>query len=309
VRGVTHYFVFVRFFLGYSDLFPFDRFVRLQDAEIAVAVESLRDEWWGDSANRSCFVEAERVAMSRPRPTATARPGNNQHLPRQFAPTPPPRRTAHRGVPSFPQVARFARWWDGTTFGDSGYGISRPHTVARFDKKTGAETAATALQVRAVQTRIDAAERWKTNDDMGLATANARFAAVPESELSEADRIIARAQLVRIHQPVGMGTLVEEALLRLYWPHLFQTLEEAEARFNPLPTLDATKLAVLRFLGKTAPRLVLNADIEAGAELGKQAVVATVLWLIEKNLAVRPNGPRKGTTITDEGRQLLAKMR
>lgn len=38
--------VFVRFFFGYSDSFPYERFVHLKDDDCAGAIEALGEEWW-----------------------------------------------------------------------------------------------------------------------------------------------------------------------------------------------------------------------------------------------------------------------
>ena len=225
------------------------------------------------------------------------------------APLPPRGNPAPRRVP-FRNVASFARWWDGTTINGSGCGISRLYPVARFDKKRSADTAAAALQERVAEVRCVAAakEHWE-GDDWLYATTSPRFVVVAGSKLSDAESVTVDVQLQRFGEPPTKMRSAEESMLRSYWPHLLPILEQVEPRPSPAPTLDATNLAVLRFLGETAPRLVLNAAIEAGAQRGKQAVIAAVNRLIDQKLAARPNGPRKGTTITDEGKRLLARIR
>jgi hypothetical protein len=305
---MSRYLVFVRFFLGYSAPFPFDRFLRLEDEEIDAAIMSLRDEWWANSGNRKRFVERERAALARPVPTVTARPGRHLHLRQPYAPRTPPQRTARNGVPGFEEVARCAGWWDGMTFGGSACGISRRYAIARFEKKSEADTAAAVLQERAVEVARVALRGLKKGTDMIVSTANPRFVPLPESMLSNPQRLFADDQISRVGQPLSDRCSVEESLLHLHSPHLLPTLEQVKSQFNPVPTLDATQVAVLRFLAETAPRLALNAEIEAGAERAKQAVIAAVNWLIDRGLATRPNGPRKGTAITDEGKRLLARI-
>jgi hypothetical protein len=75
------------------------------------------------------------------------------------------------------------------------------------------------------------------------------------------------------------------------------------------PVLSESELSVLLVLRGRHPRLVKNADIEAAAMLSKQTVGEAVTSLIAKNLAARPNGERKGATVTPEGIALADRIR
>lgn len=58
---------------------------------------------------------------------------------------------------------------------------------------------------------------------------------------------------------------------------------------------------IIRFLSTRSGRTCVNAEIEAGAELSKATVSKYVNTLIDKKLAHRPDGERKGVTLTAEG--------
>lgn len=74
------------------------------------------------------------------------------------------------------------------------------------------------------------------------------------------------------------------------------------------PVLDKETLAVLKFLDENQGVCKHNVDIEAGTELCKATVRRAVTWLIKKSLASRPNGERKGTTISDQGIALMERI-
>lgn len=75
------------------------------------------------------------------------------------------------------------------------------------------------------------------------------------------------------------------------------------------PPIDETELAVLRALRDKHPLLTKNVDIEAAADLSKQTVGEVVTALIDKGLATRPQGERKGVVLTAEGLALVDRIR
>lgn len=64
---------------------------------------------------------------------------------------------------------------------------------------------------------------------------------------------------------------------------------------------------IIKFLRKCPGRTCVNADIEVGADLAKATVAKYVNTLIAKGLAHKPNGERKGVTLTAEGQRFAAR--
>ncbi len=77
---------------------------------------------------------------------------------------------------------------------------------------------------------------------------------------------------------------------------------------NDLPPIDDAALAVLETLNKARPKLLKNVEIEAAIKRSKQAIGEAVRYLLDKNLVSRPNGERKGVTITPSGIELLERI-
>ncbi len=75
------------------------------------------------------------------------------------------------------------------------------------------------------------------------------------------------------------------------------------------PPIDETALAILMELRDKHPVLVKNVDLEAATNLSKQPVTKVVTELIGKNLVIRPEGKRKGATVTPEGIALVDRIR
>lgn len=74
-------------------------------------------------------------------------------------------------------------------------------------------------------------------------------------------------------------------------------------------TVNETELAVLNALYEQRPRLLKNVDVEVAANLSKQTVGEAVVSLLGKNLITRPNGRRKGATLTPAGIALVDRIR
>lgn len=75
------------------------------------------------------------------------------------------------------------------------------------------------------------------------------------------------------------------------------------------PPIDETALAILMELRDKHPVLVKNVDLEAATNLSEQPVTKVVTELIGKNLVIRPEGKRKGATVTPEGIALVDRIR
>lgn len=74
-------------------------------------------------------------------------------------------------------------------------------------------------------------------------------------------------------------------------------------------TIDEAELAVLNAIYDRMPVLVKNTDIEPAAGLSKQTVGDVIVVLIDKGLVIRPNGERKGATLTPAGVALVERVR
>jgi predicted transcriptional regulator len=75
------------------------------------------------------------------------------------------------------------------------------------------------------------------------------------------------------------------------------------------PPIDENGVKVLSILKDKSPMLQKNVDIEANVDLSKQTVGRLVTELIDKRLVHRPEGERKGVTITECGIALLDRIR
>jgi hypothetical protein len=118
----------------------------------------------------------------------------------------------------------------------------------------------------------------------------------------EGDAFPERQLLVDLHEAV-----MAEKGINLTAPVRPPTDDEAPQE-TVGPLLDEAMLAVLRHLDESAPILQVNVDIEQGTELGKRTVGNAVCYLIEHDLANRPRGERKGSTITRRGKEFLAQI-
>ena len=74
------------------------------------------------------------------------------------------------------------------------------------------------------------------------------------------------------------------------------------------PVLDDGMLAVLTFLHENEGVCRLNVDIQVGTSLSKATVGRAVTYLIRIQLAFRPNGERKGTSITNPGKEFMKRI-
>jgi hypothetical protein len=229
--------VFVRFFLGYSEPFPFERFVHLNDNEIKGALEALRKEWLSEPANVR-RLEASRLELEERQRTWSqsflARPGRQSVVPGGL-PSGVKVQPSQRGEPSFDEIASLAGWrLLQMSCGDSDHGITHRYPVAEFSTKEDADAAAEALRdtVGELARGAYAKHHWKEGSDEYLnATANPRFIVVAESKLSRSEMARANVRMGRLDGPVGEQLSPEEALLRFFLPKLLATLDQLKALF------------------------------------------------------------------------------
>jgi hypothetical protein len=234
------YLVFVRFFLGYSESFPFERFLHVDDADIDGAVEALRREWWSDPANAARLRASRRELESRVREwneSGLARPGRSMGwgLPGRAArpedadPAPDEARE-----PSFVEVAAEAGWGHPTALGDWRYGISHRYPLRRYPTEEAARDAVAALQGRVSELARSAHLTEQSNgEEYVLATGNPRFIVVAEEKLSRAEMIRARERMHRVNSQARGQQSPEEALLRVFLPNIRSTLEQIDALATP----------------------------------------------------------------------------
>lgn len=81
--------------------------------------------------------------------------------------------------------------------------------------------------------------------------------------------------------------------------------EPTEADSTESVVVDPRDVAILRALDKRAPQLCYLVDLEAEDCGTRKTISKRLTKLVEKDLAVRPDGERTGATITPAGRQLL----
>lgn len=323
---MSGYVVFVRFFPGYTESFPFQRFANLNDDDIKGAVDALRKEWWKDPANRRQVQVSRKETEERVREwnqAALARPGVNRSLPWQEAPEGAGAPALRTGTPSLEEVAVVAGWGTPMASEDLPYGISRRYPVALFKAKEDADAAAAALQERVAElARATWAQQTWSAEDGWLALANPRFGVVEEAQLSRATLATARERIQRVHGPAGEHQTLDEALLRFYLPKIGATLEQVRdaasaadglGKNQPVDTAvllpeDTTILVVLSQAGRAllfseicrnAAGLVRKMATEKGHGAAQQAGLVTlsdtkirerVPVLEEQGLVSRPPG-------------------
>jgi hypothetical protein len=234
------YLVFVRFFLGYSKSFPFERFLHLDDADIDGAVEALRREWRSDGANAARLRASRRELERRAREwkeSGLARPGRSMGWgvpgsaarPEDADPTPEEARE-----PSFEEVAAEAGWGHPTALGDSRYGITHRYPLRGYATEEAARDAVAALQGRVSELARSAHLTEQSDGEVYLlAAANPRFIIVAEEKLSRAELIRARERIHRVNSQGGGQQSPEEALLRVFLPNIRSTMEQIDALATP----------------------------------------------------------------------------
>jgi len=88
-----------------------------------------------------------------------------------------------------------------------------------------------------------------------------------------------------------------------------EAAEPGEVTTAPPLSLDDEELAVLRALQRAEPRLLRIIDLEADGDCPSNRIIGErVNTLIGCGLAARPKGPKRGATITQAGRDLLARL-
>jgi hypothetical protein len=268
------YFVFVRFFFGYSNSFPFEQFANVKDGDLVRVAEAFGKRWWSKPANRRRLQTArakwvrewkkrrkEQEAKVREwKQGELAGPGVNWLLPdteRSKAPPKPKAPTVRTGAPNFQEIANLEGWRVPHGFIlDWLHDISNRYPVAHFNRKGLAVAAAAALQDRVVELAKATwgKQPWSDGDDL-LALLNPRFSVVVDRELSRAESATATEQLQRINGPVSANPTSEEGFLRFYWPLIRPTMEQFD---HSLPTK-----------GGGGERVVLRGRDEGPLLLGK----------------------------------------
>jgi hypothetical protein len=224
---MSSYFVCMRFFLGYTASFQFDRFLLLKDDEVGPAVEAMAKEWWSKPSNRTHFqqLEAERLekhkkwlqaGLAMPNGHSFVQIGTRYEVEPHVGST---------GTPTVNQIAVTAGWGSPALCGR--YGITHRYPVARYSTKELANVAATALEGRVAELArsTETKASWSDSDQL-LATASPQFLVVPESQLSLAEQIAFRDRLERVNTPLGENTPLEEGLVRFFLPRLRSTLDQ-----------------------------------------------------------------------------------
>jgi len=73
-------------------------------------------------------------------------------------------------------------------------------------------------------------------------------------------------------------------------------------------TMDGQDEAILRALKKRHPRLLTQDELELESEISRRTISAKMKPLREAGLVAQPKGPKKGTTITPKGLELLKQV-
>lgn len=192
--------VFVRFFAGYSDEFPYRRILQLDDLSIPDGIESICKKWVGKPANRT-RLKAWRTKQKEIRTQTeqksrewnggcVARPGKTQMMNVSEPVYDEP--SANSFLPTFFEVASIESWRS-TPILDlfSPLGISGRFPVAKFNSRRNANVGADALQARVMELQESARTKdcWSEGDSsVLLAEANPHFFVVPESQLHLSDQ-------------------------------------------------------------------------------------------------------------------------
>jgi hypothetical protein len=265
------YFVFVRFFLGYSETFPFERFIKLHDNDIADAVETLRKEWWSKPANRKQVEESRKALRKRqeewsegclavplgshPKPLDSNAGVEVYQVP--------------SGTPDFEELAREAEWKT-TSFQAGCSGISRRYPVAFLGKKALADNLAGALQLRVAELADAAYLKNHWDDETSwLAQANPRFSVVPEEKLSGSEVTATKERIQRINDPAGTHLSLDEAILRFYLIKIRPILDQFNAPADSAPPLTEAEGKVLELI-KQQPKGQAITGPEIISSLNKQ---------------------------------------
>lgn len=231
---MSRHFVFVRFFLGFTELFPFNRVVRLEDDVLGGAVDALLTPGPSKPVNQKHALEKNKEAKEiaeRWKQGGLTRPPQRRHdwlgeevwpfpsAPVNDSPTP-----SHDGSPA--ENGRECMAW-----GDLAHGITKRYPLEGFETKKLAEAAAGALQERVIEL-VQAAylkHRW-SDEDWQVATTIPCFFMVAEEELQGSELVRVSEKINRLVDPAGNNQQPEEALLRWYIPMIGQTLDQVRTR-------------------------------------------------------------------------------
>jgi hypothetical protein len=228
--------VFVRFFLGYSDTFPYDRVANLKDAEISPAMDQLREDWLKKPANRG-ELKRQRAEFKRQQAECMKRKlewwgGGITRRSRKAS--------IHASKPSVSsepesdQPANFQPdmgWHKPCSLQAFPKGISSRYALTQFPSKPNAELACASLQQRVDELARAAIQKTPFEDnDTLLVETNPRFFSIEESQLLPAEQISVLAQIARLHKLESTNVTLEEVMLRVFLPELLPILKLVESQ-------------------------------------------------------------------------------
>jgi hypothetical protein len=237
---VAGHIVFVRFFPGYSDSFPYDRFLGIKGEQIAETVAALCDEWWKNPTNRTRLREARsgqtpeelelRKRQKQWSKAGLARAGRTLGLPKTGSSALEAEAATRKGKPTLAEIAEVEGWSEPSTFqAFPPHQISNRFPLARFESAEHAEMVSDALQVRVAELKDGAFKKtaWRKGDEAVLFTgANPRFTVIGEADLTGQELLVAAERMQRIRRPVSGTPTIEENFVRLYSHELGPTLKQ-----------------------------------------------------------------------------------
>jgi hypothetical protein len=122
---VAGHIVFVRFFPGYSDTFPYDRFLSVKDEQIAPTVAAICDEWWKNPANRTRLKTArskrtpEELLLEKRRKQwskgGLARAGRTLNVPKAGSLSAKAETATSKGKPTLAEILEVEGWSEPST--------------------------------------------------------------------------------------------------------------------------------------------------------------------------------------------------
>ena len=125
-----------------------------------------------------------------------------------------------------------------------------------------------------------------------------------------------RACLAGLNEYIGGGkgggintTLSGEATQVVMRPNPNYVLLQTNAATVNLPSVEKCEALILAVLHKADPQLLFAADIASHLNRARTTVAETLRSLESKGLVHRPEGPRKGYRLTQQGRALMEKCR
>ncbi|HYV35513.1 MAG TPA: hypothetical protein VE988_07410 [Gemmataceae bacterium] len=118
------------------------------------------------------------------------------------------------------------------------------------------------------------------------------------------ERTIAREKLLDRYC-AATGTDRQQAQDFALGALLAQIAYQTQSPPPPDISVDDEDIGILNALHEQAPRLCTLYDLETNANVARKTAGARLKKLIDRGLATRPNGEKRGATITAEGQELL----